>query len=192
MTTPTTISARALLLAALLGLAGCGAAASSEASDGGIFLAVASDFADFASWQSNTTDTPVASGSTHVTGRRTVYINAMPPPGTAEFPVGTLIVKVTEADGKIFARAKRGGNFNKSGALNWEWYELEEGSSGLSVRWHGWGPPAGEMYGGDAGGACNGCHLAAAPNDYVMSPWLTLTPAAGSDGGADATDAGGE
>ena len=48
---------------------------------------------------------------------------------------------------------------------------------GLAIRWNGWGPPAGEMYGGDAGGACNGCHTAAAGNDYVLSPGLVLTPA---------------
>ena len=140
---------------------------------------MASDFADFPSWSSQTFDTTVALGASHVAGRRTVYINQRPPAGAAEFPVGTLIVKVTETDGKIFARAKRGGNFNRSGALNWEWFELEEGTAGLSVRWHGWGPPAGEMYGGDAGGACNGCHSAAAANDYVLSPGLVLTPDAG-------------
>jgi hypothetical protein len=167
---------RITLFAALAGLIGCGAAPS-PSDDAGIFLAVASDFAGFTSWTSQTVDTEVVSGASHVSGRRTVYINALPPSGAAEFPVGTLIVKVTETDGKIFARAKRGGDFNKSGARNWEWFELEEGSAGLSVRWHGWGPPAGEMYGGDAGGACNGCHVAAVDNDYVMSSWLALTPA---------------
>jgi hypothetical protein len=166
------------LAAALAGLVGCGGGAA-EPSDPTVFLAVASDFADYPSWSSQTFDTTVALGASHVAGRRTVYINQQPPAGAAEFPVGTLIVKVTETDGKIFARAKRGGNFNKSGALNWEWFELEEGTAGLSVRWHGWGPPAGEMYGGDAGGACNGCHSAAAANDYVLSPGLVLTPDAG-------------
>jgi len=168
--------ARLILTAAVAVLAGCGAGNEPETSTGEIFLAVASDFADFRSWESTTLDVTVGS-SVHVTGRRTVYINQRPPSGAAEFPVGTLIVKQTETDGKIFAQVKRGGNFNKSGALNWEWFELEEGSAGLAVRWHGWGPPAGEMYGGDAGGACNGCHLAGAANDYVMTtPWLSLTP----------------
>jgi hypothetical protein len=174
------------LIAASALLAGCGAGTASDPGNtSGVFLAVASDFADFQSWESNTIDA-TAGSSVHVTGRRTVYINERPPAGATEFPVGTLIVKVTETDGKIFARAKRGGNFNRSGALNWEWFELEKGTAGLSVRWQGWGPPAGEMYGGDAGGACNGCHLAGAANDYVMTPWLMLTPATG---GTDATDA---
>jgi hypothetical protein len=169
---------RFTVVAMLAGLIGCGAAPStSENGDAGVFLAVASDFAGFTTWPSQSVDTTVVSGASHVSGRRTVYINALPPVGAAAFPVGTLIVKVTETDGKIFARAKRGGGFNKSGALDWEWFELEEGSAGLSVRWHGWGPPAGEMYGGDAGGACNGCHIAAVDNDYVMSSWLALTPA---------------
>jgi|SRR4051794_7458247 hypothetical protein len=170
------ISARFILLAAFVGLIGCGAAPDAP-DDPNVFLAVASDFAGYPSWSAQTFETTVASGSSHVAGRRTVYINQLPPPGAAEFPVGTLIVKVTETDGKIFARAKRGGNFNKSGALNWEWFELEQGPAGLAIRWNGWGPPAGEMYGGDAGGACNGCHTAAAGNDYVLSPGLVLTPA---------------
>jgi hypothetical protein len=171
------VSRRFFVLAtALAGLVGCGGGAA-EPTDVGVFLAVASDFAGYSSWSSQTFDTTVVSGAVHVSGRRTVYINELPPAGAAEFPVGTLIVKVTETDGKIFARAKRGGNFNKSGALNWEWFELEEASAGLLVRWHGWGPPSGEMYGGDAGGACNGCHTAAAANDYVLSPGLVLTPA---------------
>ena len=104
--------ARFILSAALVGLVGCGAPSTADTADAGIFLAVASDFTGFPSWSSQTFDTTVASGSSHVAGRRTVYINEMPPPGAAEFPVGTLIVKVTETDGKIFARAKRGGNFN--------------------------------------------------------------------------------
>jgi hypothetical protein len=180
---------------ALAAVAGCGGGGASDAADAGIFLAVASDFADYQSWQSNTTESAVASGSTHVSGRRTVYINQLPPAGATEFPIGTMIVKETETDGKIFARAKRGGDFNKSGAKGWEWFELERGANGISVSWHGWGPPAGEKYGGDAGGGCNGCHAAAAANDYVLSPWLALSSSNdgvdGGDGGT-TTDAAGE
>ena len=55
------------------------------------------------------------------------------------------------------------------------------------------GPPSGESYGGDPNAGCNVCHRAAPANDYVLSPWLTLTPApdggvpeagGGDDGGA--------
>jgi hypothetical protein len=181
---------RILLPAAVALLVGCGKGAEVP-DDGSVFLAVASDFSGFESWTSSSYTSTTPTGSTHVSGTRTVYINQAPPAGATEFPIGTLIVKVTEADGKIFARAKRGGNFNSAGARNWEWFELQEGTSGLSIRWHGFGPPAGEMYGGDAKGGCNGCHAAATANDYVLSPALQLMPAVGNDDGG-ATDAGGE
>ena len=97
--------------------------------------------------------------------------------------MGTLIVKETASDGKLFARVKRGSGYNQTGAVDWEWFELAEASGAVVVRWHGFGPPAGE----DSGG-CNSCHKAAPANDYVLSPWLmlagaTLPPTEQADGG---------
>ena len=165
-------SAVALLVLA----AGCGSGGGTSTGDRVPFIAFASDFAGFRSWQSNSVDNPVASGSTHVSGPRTVYINQLPAADATEFPIGTLIVKETFTDGKIFARAKRGGNFNATGAVNWEWFELQETSTNeIVIQWHGFGPPAGaDMYGGDANGACNDCHVIAKANDYVLAPWLAL------------------
>jgi hypothetical protein len=101
--------------------------------------------------------------------------------GVHEFPVGTIIVKETNAgelaERKIFAMVKRGGGYNVSGARNWEWFELENLDAGkVRIRWRGVGPPAGEMYGGDKNGGCNTCHGgAAAANDHVISANLDLS-----------------
>jgi hypothetical protein len=168
---------RSLGCLALLALAANSCGASPGASSTRVpFIAFASDFASFRSWSNNTVTNTVQVSVVHVSGTRTVYINQPPAADATTFPVGTLIVKETFADGKIYARAKRGGGFNSTGALDWEWFELQETSNNdIVIQWHGFGPPSGaDMYGGDANGACNDCHVAAKSNDYVLSPWLAL------------------
>jgi hypothetical protein len=172
------------------------AAACGGTSDGtlpGGTVPYARDFEGFESWQSETIETTTESGSTHVSGSRTIYINHMPDPAATTFDDGTLIVKRTTADGKLFARAKRGGDFNLRGAVGWEWLELEERPTGLVIRWRGLGPPKGEMYGGDPNGGCNLCHKLAVTNDYVLTPGFRLAGASDAaielphlDAGADA------
>jgi len=168
--------AATLLGCALVLAAGCGPPDPPGATDGPApFIAFGASFAGYAGWPSATTDGPVNDASLHVSGVRTVYINQLPPPGATAFPIGTLIVKVTQADGKIFARAKRGLGYNAAGAVDWEWLELVTAPpDGVRIVWRGVGPPAGEQYGGDPTGGCNGCHALAAANDYVLSPWLQL------------------
>lgn len=163
----------------------CGGSTAPADAQGSSSIAFAKDFSGFRAWPSRSIDSAVAAGSTHVSGPRTVFIKQPPPPEATEFPVGTLIVKETAADGKIFARCKRGGGFNTTGAVDWEWFELQENVSGeVGIKWRGFGPPAGEMYGGDATGGCNGCHTVAKANDYVLSPWLALGAGAGGSGGS--------
>jgi hypothetical protein len=181
----------AILTAAVIGAIGC--SSNPLPPDGARFpfIAVAGDFDGFRSWPSHAIESPAASGSTHVSGARTVYINELPPAGAAAFPVGTRIVKETAADGKLFARVKRGGGYNTTGAVDWEWFELQETSSGaVFIFWRGVGPPAGEIYGGDPNAGCNTCHRTVPANDYVLSPGLMLAPAtdgaAGDTGGGDA------
>jgi hypothetical protein len=172
--------------------AGCGASPAEESTDGGsLFIAFARDFRGFRGWASKTVDTTLAQGATHVSGPRTTYINELPPAGAPAFPVGTVIVKVTQADGKIFARAKRGGTFNGTGAVGWEWFEIQEtANDGIYIQWRGVGPGNGEKYGGDPNTTCNICHKAARSNDYVLSDWLSLGHAAAADdGGAGDVDA---
>jgi hypothetical protein len=176
----------AVVLAFAAALGGC-SGSSSELGDGGApFVAFNRDFDGFTSWEHVTFSSEIAAGSTHVGGTRTVYINRKPPAGAVAFPVGTIIVKVTDADGKIFARAKRGGNFNSKNAVGWEWFELEPVKSGWNIAWRGVGPPLGETYGGDPNAGCNLCHKAAAASDYVLTPGLGLEPVGGLDGGTDA------
>jgi hypothetical protein len=189
MTSPR--AAAALLVAVVAGASACGTSAPPDERQ--TFTAWATDFVGFRTWPSQSVDNAIAAGSTHVSGKRTVYINALPPAGAAAFPVGTIIVKETAADGKLFARVKRGGSYNVTGAVGWEWFEIEETSGNMRIVWRGLGPPAGESYGGDPNAGCNVCHRTVPANDYVLAPWLTLTPAqdggpaeagGGDDGGA--------
>ena len=130
----------------------------SGASDGGAagVLVFASAFKDFHSWDSTPGVGPpdaaadliaAVDGGPHSLGPMTSYISKKPPPGSTSFPDGTIIVK--EVNGgdlttrKIFAMEKRGGDIDQDGAVGWEWFELEEGANGISIRWHGVGPPAG-------------------------------------------------
>jgi hypothetical protein len=175
-------------------LAACGSGGD-PAETGPTFIAFAPDFAGFHEWPSSVAGRPdagpgeplppdagpPADGGVHDESvPKTVYIKL--PEGQVvgtEFPVGTLIVK--EVDGgelttrKIFAMVKRGGGYNKAGAKNWEWFELENvDAQSVRIRWRGIGPPAGELYGGDKGG-CSPCHSEAIGNDYVMSATLDLS-----------------
>ncbi len=115
----------------------------------------------------------------HDTGPMTVYWNQTPQSGSTEFPVKTIIVKETnETDPtvrQIFAMVNRGADYNASGAVNWEWFELKNGADGaVSIVWRGYGPQAGEQYGGNAH-VCNDCHALAVSNDYVWVSALQLS-----------------
>lgn len=178
-----TMRAVTLLAAALTLLASAGCASSS--SDGGgegetssTFLAFSSSFTSYKTWEKFPVDAPITD-DVHTSGPRTEYLNERPAKGSRAFPVGTIIVKELEvgpeADRKVFAMVKRGGDYNASGARGWEWFELKNGEAGaVTILWRGLGPPAGEKYGGDASGGCNGCHAAQRDNDSVTSSRLSL------------------
>lgn len=167
-------SSAALVVTVLLAVAGCAKHTTStttgDAADE--FVAFAPSFSPFRTWTSYM-DTLADDGSlpTGVGGPRTQYINMLPPSGSTEFPIGSIIVEVRE-DGKIFASVKRGGDFNASGCVNWEFFELAEDP--VTITWRGTGPPLGDTYGGDPNG-CNNCHTMCASNDYICSPKLQLT-----------------
>jgi hypothetical protein len=188
--------ARLLTLAACAVLASCGGGspAPTPPSPNGEFVAFAPDFQGFVGWPSVKLEFPSVAGSPHAAGPRTVFINHEPPPGATEFPVGTMMVKRTEADGQLLARAKRGGGYNGSGAVGWEWFELVLSSEGkVAIKWRGFGPPLGEAYGGDPTAGCNGCHKLAVANDYVLTPGINVAPpdAGTSSGGPEAGPADG-
>jgi hypothetical protein len=143
-------------------------------------LAFSQNFKDYRTWFSTPASSPNPPISTHTSGTRTAYINKKPPHGSKEFPVGTIIVKELSdpplKDRQVFAMVKRGCDYNEQGAANWEWFELENvDSSNVQVKWHGVGPPAGEMYAGDPNGGCNGCHTMSAADDFVQTTGFQLS-----------------
>ena len=169
-------SPRTLLWASALALLAAGGCTSSSGDDSGTpdtFLAFNTTFEPFRTWPMFHSDL-VDDGTLQpgVAGPRDQYINELPPPGSTEFPVGTVIVEVRTDTGKIFSSVKRGGDFNAGGAVNWEYFELEE--SPVHYLWRGLGPPLGDTYGGDPNG-CNNCHVKCAGNDFICSPKLLLS-----------------
>jgi hypothetical protein len=157
-------------------LAACGGPSEEQAPTN--FIALQKDFADYESWPSYAVSSPGLDGmGTHPTAPRTLYINKLPLTGSAQFPVGTMIVKVTPVDGaepQTLAMAKRGGDFNASGATGWEWFELQKSTTGVPViLWRGVGAPAGHRY-SEVNSSCNDCHGMAQVNDFVRSAQLQL------------------
>lgn len=167
---------------------GCGSPASAD-DDGsstreqriksGVFVAVAKDFRGFHSWDSYDVTAGAALAGIHDGSTVTEYLIDSPPHGAKEFPVGTIIVK--EATGgtiahEMFAMVKRGGGFN-DGAPGWEWFDLSpvnDGKDSVTIVWRGFGPPAGDTYGGDAKAGCNTCHTECG-NDAVCAKPLALS-----------------
>jgi Cytochrome P460 len=149
--------------------------------DGKPFLAFASTFQGYRQWPAQIIDTTVdPPASTHISGPRTAFINQLPSAGATEFPIGTVIVKELESgnlsDRQVFAMVKRGGGYNSEGATGWEWFELKNiDEDNVDIVWRGVGPPAGEKYGGDPNGGCNGCHAAAKANDFVHDQVVDLS-----------------
>jgi hypothetical protein len=150
------------------------------------FIAFEREFQAFRSWERFELGASAAQGTTHVEGDRRVFLNARPEAPSERFPVGTIIVKelMSGADRghRLFAMVKRGGGYNRRGALGWEWLELfERGDGSVGVNWRGVDAPSDETYSGpvdgpasDPLGGCNGCHASATLNDYVKSRPLRL------------------
>jgi hypothetical protein len=180
------LPARAVGALLALAFTACGSGAGSPQGDGvddtGQFIAFASSFQGYIEWK-HAPAMPEAGAPAdvvHAKGPWTVYWNQDPPHGATEFPIGTIIVKETDPGvvdpPQIFAMVKRGGNFNDTGARNWEWFELVRyADETVSITWHGFGPPMGtESYGGDRT-VCNNCHSLASAKDFVWSTALRLT-----------------
>ena len=171
------------------------AAACTENSSGPgeIFIAEESDFAPFQSWTSFTLpgNDPLSS-LVYPLGARQAFLNQRPPHGAREYPVGTLIVKAVQQDDipqhwELFARAKRGGNFNPAGAVNWEFFLLiidtdgtvRIASRGIAPQDDGHGDMSGIMSAGYFNGQgiiapCNVCHgqSTTAATDHISSSLL--------------------
>jgi hypothetical protein len=146
------------------------------------FQAFVPQLASFRSWtsyayQGTTQGDPQSFVAVHTSGPRTEYINTAPPHGSTAFPEGTIIVKELGANDPpnhhLFTMVKRGCGFNAGGAKGWEWMEIKEDGSGVSILWRGAEPPAGEAYSSDAS-SCNSCHTGCTDNDSVCSPKIRL------------------
>jgi hypothetical protein len=162
-------------------LGACGQAGTSDTA--AHFIPLQKDFTGFRQWHAYDLGVQPAD-SVHPAGRRTVYLNHLPPTGSTQFPAGTMLAKTVDKEdgtlGNIFAMAKRGGSYNSQGAVGWEWFELQDNSDSSDgselIVWRGITPPTGEGYGGDVvGGACNTCHGLHADNDFVTSSALLLS-----------------
>ena len=158
---------------ALVAVCACKGSSSSGGDSGDTFTPFVSTFAPFRTWTEFDSPGPGSDSGfpPGVLGPRQQYINMVPPHGSTEFPVGTVIVEVRDT-GIIFSGVKRGGGYNATGAKNWEWFELTENP--IAITWSGFGPPPGDTYGGDMN-SCNTCHAACGgDNDYVCSSKLQL------------------
>ncbi len=166
----------------LLGLAGCPPPDNSPVADApDTFIAFTDTFQPFRTWTSFHSDGPPAAdypNNPGVIGPREQYINKVPPHGSTQFPVGTVIVEARQNTAmNIFASVKRGGGFNAAGSVGWEYFELTEANgpgTAVTMTWRGVGPPLGDTYGGDPNG-CNTCHIACGgSNDFICSAELQL------------------
>jgi hypothetical protein len=179
-------TAIARALAALVALTAVGCSTGPTAAtpdDSELFQAVSSSFSGFCSWKSApaTTTGDDAGDGLHGLGPLTVYWNQSPPHGATSFPNGTIIVKANETadptQRTIFAMVKRGGDFNSSGAVGWDWYSLQQTTAAcdvINILWNATVPPGGESYAGTPIGDCNGCHTKTT-NDAVWDSALQLS-----------------
>jgi hypothetical protein len=174
---------RILVCLAVAGLAlSCSSAPQNSADGGGpssnVFVAFSDNFRGYHSWKSYDVTKDAPDGGIHDGSQVTEYINKLPPSGSKEFPIGTIVVK--EALGgtqthELFAMVKRGGGFNP-GAPGWEWFDLQnlnDGHDGVNIIWRGYSPPNNSTYGGDVNGTCNTCHVKC-NNDAVCARPLSL------------------
>jgi hypothetical protein len=182
---------RRLGCVALLALWGCllGPPEGAEpAAVGDTFIAQQKNFDGLTRWHSFPLGEELLDDGTMAP--RTVYLNHLPPSGATHFPVGTIVVKITEIGAaretwQIHAMVKRGRRFNTQRAAGWEWLELNpvlraDARDQWRIEWRGEEPPSRANYrcvppDGKAVADCNVCHEAARKNDYVMTPELSLT-----------------
>ena len=155
------------------------AAASDAAS---LFVAQPGDFAGFRAWPSvplgsepNTADPP---------GPRVAFVHGRPPSGASAYPLGAIIVKAIEnstdpTGWDLFAMAKRGGDFDPSGARGWEFFLLRlQADDRVQIVSRGSilddPTDAGAAYGSVGAIFCSGCHGAPGTEatDHVLSPQL--------------------
>lgn len=182
------ISVSVLAVIACFGAVACGKTSTAAQQTGcetfaagSTCIAFAPNFSGYTKWQAYDVTDMNLQNVVHTDATLTAYINKVPPKGSTEFPVGTIIVKSavggsTPANNRVFAGVKRGGDFNANGSLNWEWFELLNTEQETpTIGWRGVGPPSSaDVYGGDPA-LCNGCHQQAKANDFIWADKLQLS-----------------
>ncbi len=155
-----------------------------DAGPTGVYIALSRDFEGFREWPSFPVEDPAAPAA-HPPGPSRVYVNAMPPEGLAEFPIGTILVKTIENgaphEWAIHAMVKRGGGIGwPDGLYGWELFELRfDAEERPVIVWRGPGPPTGMGYASPIDGGlvelvCSDCHAAAWMNDSVINEHVRL------------------
>jgi len=146
-----------------------------------VFIAMDRDFAGFLQWRRVELGTVMLVG--HAPGTRVAFINTAQRPSGSAYPVGTIIVKAitqNSADTNqwaVIAMAKRGGDFNREGARDWEFFTLRMQGESVSIVERGLAPRTdgdGDPYGVTAGITCNTCHGSADARmvDSILTPEL--------------------
>lgn len=163
----------------------CVGAGCSDAPAGSVYIALDSDFADFASWTRIFVGEGPLEG--HPAGQRYGYIKELAPAGSTSYPVGARIVKTVENGAPeswdVFAMAKRGAGYNTGGAVGWEYFTFKLTPQGVPVLFsRGSNPVDPETDGGTSPGyvhsvngvTCNRCHGVAGTErtDHILSPLL--------------------
>jgi hypothetical protein len=151
----------ALALASL----SCGAPAPVDPREGpGVFVAFDPDFAGYRAWAQH--DLGAAAPLGHPAGRQVLYVSAPLAPGAARYADRTIIVREIQADPDrtkwdLFAMVRRGGGYNQSGAIDWEFFILSLDATGAPhVVSRGISPAetGASPYHPGEGITCNTCH----------------------------------
>jgi len=139
------------------------------------FVADDNTFKGFESWTLTATKNGVDpamlktahAGDDSTSVRKIYFGNSAVTRENGEFPVGTIVSKITTWQGNgggsmITAMAKRGNNFD-AGGNNWEYFVLNADGSILVDN-------GTTMRGANLmNGACKGCHAAASATDYIFT-----------------------
>lgn len=182
-----------LAFALLVGSAACGGSKMAKVVDASagapsVFVAQDSDFAGWQDWFGGILAPNILDGDVYPPGTRWGYVNHRVPPGTTVYPTGTVMIKLIESpknDPTIwhaFGFAKRGGDYNPAGAVDWEFLLLRLDAAGtptitdrgIAPANDGFDMDTGSYTPGGAAGSCNICHGQSkyAPTDHIISTLL--------------------
>ncbi len=146
-------------------LASCSAPTPVDPRQGpGTFIAFDQDFAGYRSWQ--TFDLGVMTPPGHPMGQQVLFASRPLPVGATRFEDRTIIIREIRSDPDptkwdLFAMARRGGGYNASGAVDWEFFILSLDSQGVPhIVSRGISPSetSTSPYHPGEGITCNTCH----------------------------------